>query len=45
LNTKVARASVRLMEAGRPAIELNTNARAAFEILAPDGEHGVPVVA
>jgi hypothetical protein len=33
------------MEAGKPVIELTTESRAAFEILAVDDKHGIPVSA
>jgi len=43
LNTKLASADVRVVERGRPTVELATRTRAAFEVLAPDAGHGVPI--
>jgi hypothetical protein len=45
LNTKLATCHVRVIEAGKPVIELTTESRAAFEILAVDDKHGIPVSA
>lgn len=45
LNTKLATCHVRVIESGQPPIELTTESRAAFEILAVDDKHGIPVSA
>jgi hypothetical protein len=45
LNTKLAKCHVRVIERGKPPIELTTESRAAFEILAIDDKHGIPVSA
>jgi hypothetical protein len=45
LNTKVAACSVRIVEQGHATIELSTQSRAAFEILAVDDTHGIPISA
>lgn len=45
LNTKLAACRVRVTERGKPAIELTTESRAAFEILAVDEDHGIPLSA
>jgi hypothetical protein len=45
LNTKLASCTVRLQEAGGPAVVLETSSRAAFEILTTDDTHGVPISA
>ena len=45
LNCKIASARILVQEKGKPARELFTRNRAAFEILTDDTGHGVPVVA
>ena len=45
LNTKLATCRVRVTEKGQPPIDLTTESRAAFEILAVDEEHGIPISA
>jgi hypothetical protein len=45
LNTKLAACRVRVTERNQPAIELTTESRAAFEILAVDDHHGIPISA
>ncbi len=45
LNTKLATCRVRVTERDRPTIDLTTESRAAFEILAVDDAHGIPVSA
>lgn len=45
LNTKLAACHVRVSESGQPPVELSTASRAAFEILAVDDRHGIPVSA
>lgn len=45
LNTKLATCRVRITEGDQPPIELSTESRAAFEILAVDDRHGIPISA
>jgi hypothetical protein len=45
LNTKLAACRVRITEGDQPPIELTTESRAAFEILAVDDRHGIPISA
>ena len=45
LNTKLAACRVRVTQRDQPAIDLTTESRAAFEILAVDDDHGIPISA
>lgn len=45
LNTKLATCRVRITEDGKPPIDLATQSRAAFEILAVDDRHGIAISA
>jgi hypothetical protein len=45
LNTKIAACRVRVTEGDQPPIDLTTESRAAFEILAVDDNHGTPISA
>ena len=45
LNTKLAACRVRIVEVGRPPVDLVTESRGAFEILAVDDRHGLAVSA
>ena len=45
LNSKIAACELTLRRPGKPALQLRSAARAAFEILTDETDHGVPVVA
>jgi hypothetical protein len=45
LNTKIAACHVRITETGKAPIDLATESRAAFEILAVDDRHGIAISA